>query len=67
MKPMIEQNKEEILKFKELLRSFQKDNFNERQKLKEYFEESTSNIKNDYTARISTLEFESERSVIELR
>lgn len=30
MKPMIEQNKEEILKFKELLRSFQKDNFNER-------------------------------------
>lgn len=67
MKPMIEQNKEEILKFKELLRSFQKDNFNERQKLKEYFEESTSDIKNDYTARISTLEFESERSVIELR
>ena len=67
MKPMIEQNKEELLKFKELLRSFQKDNFNERQKLKEYFEESTSNIKNDYTARISTLEFESERSVIELR
>ena len=67
MKPLIEQNKEEILKFKELLRSFQKDNFNERQKLKEYFEESTCDIKNDYTARISTLEFESERSVIELR